>query len=399
MSIHPFSLTLPKTARSATIVGGLPKMRHPISLLTILLAFVPAVIAGPDLRNAGATLVAESQPNSAIEPGENVTVRLALKNIGDATVSNLVATLQTNGVANIVTPSQSYGLLEPCAPSVRRDFTFTCTAPSNSLLVLTLALKDSDQSLGNLTFRFRVGPQLFYASTPASVLINSVGPADSFPSVLSVSNSIGTVVGVSVTLSNLSHTYPDDLDILLVSPGGDCVLLMSDACGGAVLDHTTLTFTDDAPDSLPDNAFPIRRTVRPTNFEITDLLPSPVPAGPFAGIMTAFNGKDANGDWKLFIFDDTPDDGGKLWDGWALTLTTLPVVDGAPTLILLGGTPNETIRFAVRGRPGYPYAIEASPDPLNYTHLESFDMPPSGIRIFEYPLGPQNRFFRAATDP
>jgi subtilisin-like proprotein convertase family protein len=36
---------------------------------------------------------------------------------------------------------------------------------------------------------------------------------------------------VVVKLKDLSHTYPDDLDILLVGPGGQTVLLMPDASG------------------------------------------------------------------------------------------------------------------------------------------------------------------------
>lgn len=375
-------------------------MKHALRLTIALLALAPALIAGPQFRNAGATLVAEASVNGAIESGEDVTVRLALKNIGDQTTSNLVATLQTgNGVSSPATPSRNYGVLKPCGLSVARDFSFKCTAPSNSLLVVTLVLEDSGQSFGSVEFRFHVGPQVTYASSPVSVIINSFGPAATFPSVLSVSNAAGRLVNVSVTLSNLSHAYPDDLDIVLVSPSGDSVMLMSDTCGGEPLEHVTLVFTDDAQGPLPDDGLPNPQTVRPTNFLIPDLLPLPAPAGPHASVMSAFNGKEANGDWQLFIFDDFDGDEGALYDGWSLTLTTLEPVDGAPTLVLLGGEPNQTIRFAVSGRAGHPYVIETSPDPVQFVHLESFEMPSTGTQIFEYELGPTNRFFRAATDP
>src|SRR6185295_10959182 len=115
----------------------------------------------------------------------------------------------------------------PDAPSVGRDFSFKCVAPSNSTLVLRLDLDDSGRNLGTATFRFRVGPQTTYANSALSFKINSIGPAEMFPSVLSVTNAPGTIANVSCTLSNLSHTFPDDLDILLVSPAGDRVLLMS----------------------------------------------------------------------------------------------------------------------------------------------------------------------------
>ncbi|HKQ39341.1 MAG TPA: hypothetical protein VJ063_14780 [Verrucomicrobiae bacterium] len=375
-------------------------MKHAFSLVIVLLAFVLGLSAAPQFRDAGAFLISETRPNGAIEHDENVTVRLALKNIGDQVTTNLIAILQTgDGVSDVATPSQTYGVLNPCGPSVARDFSFKCTAASNSLLLVNLALEDSGHALGTITYRFRIGPQVALASSTTSVTINPVGPAEMFPSVLSVSNAAGPLVNVSLTLSNLSHTYPDDLDILLVSPGGDRVLVMSDACGAFGLDHVTLTFSDDAQASLPDSGFPNPRVVRPSNYGTGDPFPAPAPAGPYAGVMSAFNGKEANGDWQLFIMDDNGPDGGILSGGWFLTLTTLILVDSAPRLTLLEGSPNETIRFQVRGRPGYPYAIECSQDPVQFLHLESFQMPLNGSQIFEYSLRSTNQFFRAATDP
>ena len=374
-------------------------MKHPLWLVMLLLAFVPALAAQPQFRNAGATLVAETSPNNAVESGENVTVRLALKNVGDAVASNLVATLQTgDGVSNAVPQIRSYGTLQPCGASVARDFSFKCMAPSNSLLLVKLDLEDSGRSFDTVTFRFRIGPQVAYASTPLSFAINDVGPAEMFPSILTITNAPGTIVNVSCTLSNLSHMYPDDLDILLVSPGGDTVLLMSDACGDVELDHVTLSFTDDADASLPDRGLPNPRVVRPSNYEVSDMFPPPAPEGPYAGVMSAFNGKEANGDWHLYILDDSEGDAGMLFGGWSLALTTVLQVDAAPTLRIIGLT-NNAIRFSVSGRVGYPYAIETAPDPVQSFQLESFTMPHTGTRIFEYPISSENRFFRAVTNP
>lgn len=377
------------------------QMRHTFWLSVGLLASAWVVVAQPQFRNAGALLVGETSVNNAIEHGETVTVSLALKYVGDQVASNLVATIQAgNGVSNPSPASRDYGTLVPGAESVARSFTFTCTAPSNSLLLVRLDLVDGAQSLGTVTFRFRVvGTQDFHAENPDAIDLNPVGPAAIFPSVLGVSNVIGTIFKVSVTLSNLSHTFPDDLDILLVSPSGDRVLLMSDACGGSDLENVTLTFTDDAPGNLPDTGFPNSLVVRPTNLGIPDLFPLPTPAGPYAAVMSAFNGKDANGDWRLYIMDDANDDGGRLNAGWSLTLTTIPSAGAAPAIIPIGLSANNTIRFAVSGSPGYSYAIESAPDPLQSFPLESFIMPLSGVRIFEYPISPENRFFRAATDP
>ncbi len=379
---------------------GLPTFMRRFGLISVLVAFASSLWAQPQFRNAGAFLVSEEITNRVVQSGERITVGLALKNIGDEIASNLVATIQTeNGVSEPIIESQDYGLLAPSAQSVARDFTFRCTAPSNSLLHVVLDLEDGGVNLGNVSFRFRVGGAVGHAEFIPTITINAAGPADIFPAVLSVTNFSGVIAGVSVTLSNLTHTYPDDLDVLLVSPGGDAVLLMSDACGSFDLDKVTLTFTDDAQATLPDNALPNPRIVRPTNHGIGDLLPAPAPIGPYAGVLSAFNGKEAYGDWKLYILDDSPGDGGALYGGWSLTITTLQPVDAAPTLKVLGLSDNNKIRFEVSGRPGYNYAIESASDPVQSFFLESFKMPPSGTRIFEYPITSTNEFFRASTDP
>ena len=41
----------------------------------------------------------------------------------------------------------------------------------------------------------------------------------------------GAISDVNVPLTGLSHTYPDDIDMLLVSPGGQNAIFMSDAGG------------------------------------------------------------------------------------------------------------------------------------------------------------------------
>ena len=56
-------------------------------------------------------------------------------------------------------------------------------------------------------------------------------PAAPYPSEIAVSGLTGPIAGVAVTLHRFGHTLPGDVDILLVSPSGDDVMLMSDACG------------------------------------------------------------------------------------------------------------------------------------------------------------------------
>src|SRR6185503_15011379 len=62
-----------------------------------------------------------------------------------------------------------------------------------------------------------------------------------YPSTITVSGITGTVTKVTVTLSNMSHTFPDDVDVLLVGPGNKKVMLMSDAGGDPDISGVTLT--------------------------------------------------------------------------------------------------------------------------------------------------------------
>ena len=64
-------------------------------------------------------------------------------------------------------------------------------------------------------------------------------PATPYPSTCVVSGVTGTVSDVNVNINGLTHTYPDDIDMLLVSPDGQNAIFMSDAGGGTPLSAAT----------------------------------------------------------------------------------------------------------------------------------------------------------------
>ncbi len=173
------------------------------------------------------------------------------------------------------------------------------------------------------------GTQSFAGGT-VSVLDNRAGAP--YPSNISVSSMVGTVTRVTVQLNGLSHTYPDDLDIALVGPGGQAVTLMSDAGGSGGLTSAVLGFDSAAVGALPD-ATPITAGVfRPTNFGAADAFPAPAPVGTYATSLAAFNGLAANGTWSLYVVDDEGGDVGIIV-GWTLTVSTTntpPVPDSTP---------------------------------------------------------------------
>jgi len=87
-----------------------------------------------------------------------------------------------------------------------------------------------------------------------AIPIPDSGSSSNYPSQIAVNDQFGLVSGVQVTLNNFSHTAPDDVDLLLVSPSGSSVVLMSDVGGTNPVSNLNLVFDDTAAASLPDSA-------------------------------------------------------------------------------------------------------------------------------------------------
>src|SRR5215218_9939303 len=80
------------------------------------------------------------------------------------------------------------------------------------------------------------------------------GPAF-FAFEIQVANVVEPVTEISITFTDLFHTHPADIDALLVGPGGQKVMLMSDVGEllsetESTIDNVNLFFRDGAP-ALP----------------------------------------------------------------------------------------------------------------------------------------------------
>jgi len=113
----------------------------------------------PVLGSNGSTLSQESCPafNSAVDPGERVSMNLKVINTGTSATSNLVGTLQPS--ANVIAPSgpTSFGSIAGGGGTAGRDFSFTALGNCGDLVTLALKLQDGAVDFGSVFYTFRLG--------------------------------------------------------------------------------------------------------------------------------------------------------------------------------------------------------------------------------------------------
>ena len=159
---------------------------------------------------------------------------------------------------------------------------------------------------------------------------------------------------MTVTLSGLSHTWVSDIDLLLVGPAGQKVLIFSDVGDNFNANNITVTLSDAAASSLPATGSFASGTYKPTDYSANppgaDVFPGPAPAGPYGTVLSGFNGTDPNGTWSLYVVDDGPDDSGTINGGWSVTITTsaaAPTISNILDQSTTVNTPTAPIAFTV----------------------------------------------------
>ena len=127
-----------------------------------LVIYNGAETAGPVVTADSFALVTENcaPGNGVVDAGETVTLNFALRNLGTANTTNLLATLLAVGGVSAPSGAQTYGALVAGGGAVTHPFSFTAAGACGSNLIATLALTDGATSLGNVTFTIPVGQLL-----------------------------------------------------------------------------------------------------------------------------------------------------------------------------------------------------------------------------------------------
>jgi parallel beta-helix repeat protein len=168
-------------------------------------------------------------------------------------------------------------------------------------------------------------------TNPNNITLNSGNSvynvlATPYPSPINVSNVTGKVDSVTITLNNVNTSssangQPQNINLLLVGPEGQNVVLMSQV-PSAPLNNVTLKLDDNAASFL--SSFPVgpvpptiaSGTYKPTNYSLNGFLdvypfvynnntptPTGAPEGPYGSTLSVFNKTNPNGTWKLYAVD------------------------------------------------------------------------------------------------
>ncbi|MCB0035441.1 MAG: DUF11 domain-containing protein, partial [Anaerolineales bacterium] len=363
--------TSPITEGVITNTAGITSSLTPETVITNNVVYEDTTV----VRLANLAITKEDSPDPVL-PGATLTYTITVLNNGPYTATNVIVTdtLPSGLTANLVNtagwlcaPQIGDALfcgLTSLSPSEVASYTITATAPVSGFLINTAVVSSDildpdleDNEAAAFTAIERVsdlsihktdavdpvlaGETITYTVVvtnegplPAGVLTTTVerrnggdinvpilaGESSRYPSSIFIDSVPGLVRNITVTLENVSHTFPQDLSILLVGPTGQSVILMSEAAGGQDADNVTLTFNDSGT-PVPTNGLLTDTLVyRPSNYGLSTPFPAPAPAGPYGGSLSAFNNSSPNGQWRLYVIDTVDSDGGVI-DGWRLEIT------------------------------------------------------------------------------
>ncbi len=163
-------------------------------------------------------------------------------------------------------------------------------------------------------------------SNTQSILVPGTGksgPANPYPSTIEVSGLVGLMTGLTVTLTDFSHTRVGDVGIGLIAPDGTGIWLFNGTSGAHGITDLTFTFSDLGSAKL--NAQTVSGTYKPGSvFQGTQLFSDDTP---LVTTLAGFDGIDPNGTWQLLVrdyassYNGQPNIGGtgQIACGWSLS--------------------------------------------------------------------------------
>jgi subtilisin-like proprotein convertase family protein len=286
---------------------------------------------------------------------------IVMSDVGGSTdVNGITLTLDDAAAAPLPTAALTTGIFRPTNVTIGDPFPAPAPAPgTNSALSVfqgtnpngtwsLFVVDDTGADLGSFSGGWTLSiTAAISGQNTNSITIPASGMASPYPSEIEIANQNDALSRVLVTLTNFTHTSPDDVDVLLQSPSGRSVILMSDVGGSNAVANINISFDDSAANPLPDTGTLTTGTFRPTDSEPGEVFPAPAPSGgPIGRTLSSLNGTSANGTWRLFVVDDTGTNVGDISGGWnilvgttagAISMTGTGVANPYPSEISVSG--------------------------------------------------------------
>ena len=180
------------------------------------------------------------------EPSENVTLTVSVTNTTGSTINNVVVSVAGGGSVNVGTMTDGQTI------PVQLSYTVPSGAMCGSLHQVMITASSDSGMQAPKTYEFRLGvpvggpPAEFTNATPIDMPngqpTTTSGPFNPYPSNITTSGLSGQKI-IKVRLNGYHHEWYDDLDFLLVGPGGQKFVFMSDVGGSLTEALPPITFT------------------------------------------------------------------------------------------------------------------------------------------------------------
>jgi subtilisin-like proprotein convertase family protein len=267
----------------------------------------PAHATGAPLIETDHTVVLGGDGDATLEPGEPFTLAERLRNEGNVTATGIHGTATiAAGDGSVTQAGSTWPNLAPGAGALGTPPFGVTVAPSlvcGTTVDLTISVASSGGTMA-LPVQLptgRPGSGTTYGSSDVPKAIPDNNPAG-VTSTRTIQAS-GLVSDVNVTVGQITHTFAGDLTIDLISPAGTTVRLFN-RNGGSGDNLTGTVFDDAATTAISDGAAPFTGTFRP------------------AQPLSAFDGEQLHGTWKLKVVDNAGDDTGTL-SAWSTRISPI----------------------------------------------------------------------------
>lgn len=153
------------------------------------------------------------------------------------------------------------------------------------------------------------------------ITINDNVPSTPYPSVFYVPPTPQLITKATVTIIGWTHTFPSDVNMLLVGPTGKAILLVAHCGNGFPISNVDIILDDAGATNLPTAGLITNGTYKPTQ-NGGAVFTGCAPTSGYLTTLAGLIGTNPSGSFSLYVQDSAALNAGVISGGWRLTLTT-----------------------------------------------------------------------------